>query len=371
MVTEPGDDVTGVDATERLRRRRLRSQLLSGPPADSPEAVVDHLLAVQAQDGRGFRLAVRSRSRGLTAGDVDAALDDGRLLVTWLNRGTLHLVRSEDYWWLHRLTAHRVLPGVERRLRQLGVGVDEEERGVRVIVEALESDGPLTRHHLQDRLDAEGVTTEGQALVYLLGVAGRRGHVVRGPMADGHHAFVSVERWLGSPPADPDRAEDLDRLVRRYLAGHAPAGPEDLAKWAGITLGDARLAFAGAAGDLRATDDGSLLGLRWPGTPAPGPPRLLGPFDPVLHGWVSREPFVGAHRSVVTSNGVFRAACLVGGRVVGTWTQPSKGVVIDLLEDVDASAREVLATEARDVARFFGRGGCPVTFTGRTGGPVG
>jgi hypothetical protein len=327
MATEPGDDVTGVDATERPRRRRLRSQLLSGPPADSPEAVVDHLLAVQVQDGRGFRLAVRRRSRGLTAGDVDAALDDGRLLVTWLNRGTLHLVRSEDYWWLHRLTAHRVLPGVERRLRQLGVAVDEEERGVRVIVEALESDG--------------------------------------------HHTFVSVERWLGSPPADPDRAEDLDRLVRRYLAGHAPAGPEDLAMWAGITLGDARLAFAGAAGDLRATDDGSLLGLRWPGTPAPGPPRLLGPFDPVLHGWVSREPFVGAHRSVVTSNGVFRAACLVGGRVVGTWTQPSKGVVIDLLEDVDASAREVLATEARDVARFFGRGGCPVTFTGRTGGPVG
>jgi len=182
---------------------------------------------------------------------------------------------------------------------------------------------------------------------------------------------VSVGRWLGPPPADPDRAEDLDRLVRRYLAGHAPAGPEDLAMRAGITLGDARVAFAGAAGDLRATDDGSFLGPRRPGTPAPGPPRLLGPFDPVLHGWVSREPFVGVHRTVVTSNGIFRAACLVGGRVVGTWTQPSKEVVIDLLADVDASARGVLATEARDVARFLGRDGGPVTFTGRTGGPVG
>jgi hypothetical protein len=90
--------VDEVDAADRLRRRRLRSQLLSGPPGDSPETVVGHLLAVQAQDGRGFRLAVRGRSRRLSTGDVGAALDDGRLVVTWLNRGTLHLVRSEDYW---------------------------------------------------------------------------------------------------------------------------------------------------------------------------------------------------------------------------------------------------------------------------------
>jgi hypothetical protein len=40
---------------EAIRRRRLRSQLLSGPRAVSPEEVVGHLLAVQAQDGRGFR----------------------------------------------------------------------------------------------------------------------------------------------------------------------------------------------------------------------------------------------------------------------------------------------------------------------------
>jgi hypothetical protein len=32
------------------------------------------LLAVQAQDGRAARLAIRARSRGVTAADVDAAL---------------------------------------------------------------------------------------------------------------------------------------------------------------------------------------------------------------------------------------------------------------------------------------------------------
>jgi len=70
---------------------------------------------------------------------------------------------------------------------------------------------------------------------------------------------------------------------------------------------------------------------------------------------------------VVTDNGLFRATCLVDGRVVGTWTQPSNGVIIDLLEEVDASTRQVLAADAADVARFLDRAVGPVTFVGRAG----
>jgi hypothetical protein len=46
---------------------------------------------VQAQDlRRGARLAVRTRTAGLTAVDLDRALSDERsLAVMWLNRGTL------------------------------------------------------------------------------------------------------------------------------------------------------------------------------------------------------------------------------------------------------------------------------------------
>src|ERR1035438_10386711 len=38
----PAPGVTVTDGHDRLRRRRLRSQLLSGPPAGTPEAVVGH-----------------------------------------------------------------------------------------------------------------------------------------------------------------------------------------------------------------------------------------------------------------------------------------------------------------------------------------
>jgi hypothetical protein len=84
--------------------QRCAAQLLGGNRAGSAEEVAERLLAIQAQDLRGARLAIRARSAGLSASDVDSALTRRSLIVTWLNRGTLHLVRAEDYWWLHPLT---------------------------------------------------------------------------------------------------------------------------------------------------------------------------------------------------------------------------------------------------------------------------
>ena len=101
---------------------------------------------------RGARLAIRARTTGLTAADVDRALTEERsLLVTWLNRGTLHLVRSEDYPWLHALTTPPLLTGSARRLAQEGVSPAAAERGVETIERALAEEGPLTRPYSSAR----------------------------------------------------------------------------------------------------------------------------------------------------------------------------------------------------------------------------
>jgi hypothetical protein len=154
---------------------RFAAQLLTGPPAASPQEVTGRLLAVQAQDPRGARLAIRPRSAGLTAADVDRALNDAALLITWLNRGTLHLVRREDYWWLHALTTPPLAAGNTRRLAQEGVTPEAADRAVAVIERSLAAEGPLTRPQLRDRIAAAGVRTEGQALVHELVLACRCG----------------------------------------------------------------------------------------------------------------------------------------------------------------------------------------------------
>src|SRR3954469_9598137 len=160
---------------------RFERQLLGAERAADPVAVAARLLAVQAQDLRSARLAVRARTEGASLADIDRALSGDRsLVVSWLNRGTLQLVRSEDYWWLHGLTTPPLFTGNARRLAQTGVSPAQADRGVALVERALR-DGPRTREKLRDRLDAAGIPTAGQALVHLLMLACLRGIAVRGP----------------------------------------------------------------------------------------------------------------------------------------------------------------------------------------------
>ena len=337
---------------------RLASQLLTGPPAKTPEQVAERLLAIQAQDPRGARLAVRARTAGLTAADVDRALDERSLIITWLGRGTLHLVGAEDYRWLHALTTPPLHAGNARRLAQEGVEPKSAERGVEVIEHALADAGPLTRTELRARLDEAGVRTEGQALVHVLLLASLKGLIVRGPMRGSEHAFVLVRDWLEEPTAG-DRRPALDRdralaeLARRYLAGHGPAEDRDLAKWAGLPLRDARAGLTAIATELVERPDG-LLDLHTSPRSEGGlpPPRLLGAFDPLLLGWRSRDTILRGHTAIITTNGIFRPFALVDGRAAATWSLRAGKVAIEPFAALAGGDAAALNADARDVERF-------------------
>ena len=336
-----------------MTAERCAAQLLCGDMAASAEEVARRLLAIQAQDPRGARLTVRARSAGLSAADVDAALARRSLVVTWLNRGTLHLVRAEDYWWLHPLTTPQLQTGNSRRLAQEGVPPQDAERAVAAVRAALAAEGPLTRARLRERVAATGVRTEGQALVHVLLLASIRGLVVRGPVVGKEQAFVLARDWLGAPPHAVGREAALGELARRYLAGHAPAADHDLARWAGIGLRDARVGLSRSGAVQRA--DG-LAELPAGAERAPAvlpPPRLLGAFDPLLLGWASRDPITGPHRQIVTVNGLFRPFALVGGRAVATWTITGGQVVLAPFAALDAETQAALDTDAADVTRFL------------------
>lgn len=333
---------------------RLTAQALSGEPLRSPEAVAERLLAVQGQDPRGARLAVRARTVGLSAADVDRALTEERsLLITWLNRGTLHLVRSEDYPWLQALMTPPLRTSAARRLRQEGVGEKETERAVRIIEKALTDEGPQTRVQLRERLQRGKVPTAGQALIHILFLAAVRGIAVRGPMVGKEHAYVLVRDWLGEQkPVDRERA--LAELARRYLVGHGPADDRDLARWAGLPLRDARAGLAAIAGELEERPDGLVdLAKRPAAAPLP-PPRLLGAYDPLLLGWTSREEIVGPHKILVTNNGLFRPFALVKGRAVARWGLSGGKVTIEHLDEVKKKDAAALEKDAQRVLEFMG-----------------
>jgi hypothetical protein len=306
-----------------LARARAAAQLLHRAERRTPAQIAQHLLAVQAQDFASVPLALRARSKGLERSDVYAALDSGELVISWLNRGTLHLVHRDDFAWLHALTAPTTMTANKRRLVE--EGVTNPARGVRAIAKVLE-DGPQLRKEI-----GEEIGFKGPALTHLLLAATLRGDIVRGPIRGKEQTFVLVRDHLGELP-NVDRDKALIELGRRYFKGHAPASAADLATWSGLPLRDVRVPRKNGSGpSTRGTAR-----------------RLLPPFDPYILGWKDRSFAIDEEmrKRVMPGGGMFRAVVLVNGRVTGTWSRAGGRVTVDApLDGLDA--------EIADVERFL------------------
>jgi winged helix DNA-binding protein len=352
-----------------LRRLRLRAQRLTGRQPRKVAEVVRALGGLQAQDTPASRLAVRPRGTGLDEAAVRRACNQDRSVVrTWAMRGTLHMVAAEDVGWLVGLLGP-VFAAADRR-RRLQLGLDDAlcERALAVLPAVLAA-GPLPRAELVRGLAAEGVRIDpaGQAPAHLVAYAAMGGLVCRGPDLDGDQAsYVLLEDWVGSPAARPLEAEDaLAELARRYLGGHGPAAPEDLAAWSGLPAGRARRAFELVAGELREVEAGGRrlwapAGARGP-RPGGGDPvvRLLGRFDDYLLGWRGRDLVLDprfARR--VQAGGWVHPAVVVDGRVAGTWGARRVGGRLDVTVEpfsgrLPRGTRPGLEAEAADLGRFL------------------
>jgi len=74
----------------------------------------------------------------------------------------------------------------------------------------------------------------------------------------------------------------------------------------------------------------------------------------VLLGWASREPVLGSHQSIVTTNGVFRPFALVRGQAAATWTVRGGRIVLSPLVRLSTADEAALQADAADVLRFLG-----------------
>ncbi len=144
---------------ERLTANGLEPRLRGGVAE-----VARRLCGVQAQDARAARLAVRARTEGLTAADVDA---EPAVVRTWAWRGTLHLLAREDVAWVLSLVAAGANRSVASRWRALELDDAVYERARALLVERLAS-GPATRAQVRSALATGGIDASGQRLPHLV-----------------------------------------------------------------------------------------------------------------------------------------------------------------------------------------------------------
>jgi hypothetical protein len=314
---------------------RVVAQRIAGPRPAGPAEVVRRLTAVQAQDFPGALTSVALRTAGRLRKDVEAALDAGEIVRSWPMRGTLHLVGAEDLPWLLDLLGPRMLAaGAGRRA---GLGLDEATyaRARELTERALAGGRGRRRRALLDSWAAAGIDVGGQRGAHLLGYLAQTGVICLGPLDGTEQSFVLVDEWIPGPRR-LDREESLRELAVRFFCGHGPATVPDLARWAGLTLRDARAGLAAARAELAVLDVDGVCHFLDPGTPdvlagcraeAEGTFLLPG-FDEFVLGYRDRSAVLDARfadRIVPGGNGMFRATVVSDGRIVGTWRWTGNG----------------------------------------------
>ena len=338
-------EVTEV-TTQGLLRLRMAAQLIDPAQQRTPTEVVQHFLAMQAQDFAQALWAVGLRSPGSTRSDVLAMLEQGDVVRALPMRGTLHFVPAEDLGWMLSLTSARTLQGVSTRFRTLGLDAVTLEKAYAVTAKALAGGGRLTRDEFMKLLTANDISPEGQRGYHVIFYLVQRQLVCWGPPAGTQQALVLNEEWI-TKPRTLTREESLREFAVRYFTSHGPATERDLAWWTKLTLADVRAAIASAGDALTQLRSGQTN--YWMATSAPGAGatssavHALPGFDEYLLGYGDRSASLADEhfqRIVPGNNGMFLPMIVAGDRVVGTWRRDLKRATITPEHFEDATPAE-------------------------------
>ncbi|HEX6888927.1 MAG TPA: winged helix DNA-binding domain-containing protein [Candidatus Nanopelagicales bacterium] len=366
-----------------LRALRLHSLLL-GPDGAAGRSIPDVVTwfgAMQAQD-----LASAAWSLGLRTGtsraQVDAALSTGAVLRTWPMRGTLHLVPGPDARWMIEHLGRRSLEQAEPRRTFLGFDLAHAQRAAALLGDALADGEPWPRSACLAALEAAGVDTRGSRGYHLLWFASATGVLCVGPNLGKEQSFVLLDRWAPEQ-VQRDRPAALATIAGRFVRSHGPVTAHDLARWADLTVTDARAGLAAAPGLVGCTDgdgrrlvatEAALDALTQQGTEfwRDLPAHALPGFDELVLGYRDRTAQLDKdHEALVVpgGNGVFYNTLVVAGRVVGTWRRKVLTRRVELTATpfvpISTPSRRALSTALTRYAEYLGLPGS-ITWTDTT-----
>jgi hypothetical protein len=336
--------------------RRLAGQRLADPARGTPVELVAWMGAVQAQDYAATKWAVGLRLRGGREVEIDRAIGT-EIIRLHAMRFTWQLVAPKDVHWVLRLVSDRLLARAAGRFRRLGLDARTIRRAETVFERAL-AGGVRTRHELATALERAKISTDGDRLSHLLGIAELHELLCNGPRRDKEFTYTLLDRLAPDGGRAPIRAESLAELARRYFTSRGPATLPDFVWWSGLTTAEARQAIADAG--LAAETIGATTHWSAGNSRATAPALLLPAFDEYLVAYKDRRAVLdAAHVKLVNAGGGLLGPCIVvGGRVVGTWRRQlqSNGVSVELAPFVALGTAEKRAVEdaARRYAAFLG-----------------
>ena len=306
---------------------RMLSQHLCSPKFRTPEEVVSHFGAMQAQEYRMMRWAVSMRTVRPSEKAFRQAYDEGRIIRLHLHRGTWQLVTRDDYWWMLRLCGPRSEAAIRGWMHSNRIDIPEDElMNIReLLVAEAGRGGSVTKEDFVRALAGQGITMDDHRLSYHIRMAELSGTLCSGDLHPRKATYSLVHAKIGPELVQPDRDDSLALLARKYFRSHSPATLEDFVWWSGLGVADCRRAMALLGGELHSESisgrafhihtDCRTRGFR------KGRLVLLPPYDEYLIGYKSRDVVLDPDLSHRAHNrtGLFYPVILKDGRVCGNW----------------------------------------------------
>jgi hypothetical protein len=314
---------------QEISHHRLVSQKLYKKAPSSPQDIVHHLGAMQAQDYAMAKWAIGSRCDA-TEKVIEEAINSAEIIRTHILRPTWHFVAAEDIHWMLDVSGPQVKRIVASYVKKYGLDAKKLDQINASIEKILAGNNHLTRDEIMQELNINKVFSEDSLSGPIMMYAESVGLVCNGEMKGKQITYALLDERVDKPKTKLSKDEALAKLAKRYFESHGPATLLDFSWWSGFAPTTCKQVISSIESELNSVEIDNQK--YWFGTNFTDEDNFresvhfLPAFDEILISYKTREASIlQEHQSkAFTNNGIFRPIILENGKVIGTWKRTIK-----------------------------------------------
>ncbi|MEN2414658.1 winged helix DNA-binding domain-containing protein [Flavobacterium mesophilum] len=336
---------------EEISHYRLVSQKLYKTSSCSPQEIVKHFGAMQAQDYAMAKWAIGSRCNS-SEKEIEEAINSGKIIRTHILRPTWHFVSPDDIYWMLDLSAPQVKRFTISAAKKYGFDEKKLNDANSFIEKLLAGNNHLTRDEIMQELGIKRSSSADFLSAAIMMNAELDGLVCNGKMKGKQITYALLEERVSKPNSKLPKEEALAKLALRYFESHGPATVLDFSWWSGFAPTICQKAINAIELQLnRTTIDNQQYWFKKDLKDQNNfreSVHFLPAFDEILISYKTREAsFQTDHQTkVFTNNGIFKPIILENGKVIGIWKRTIKKdhakIETEFFKDFETDKKQVL-----------------------------
>nr|WP_315197741.1 winged helix DNA-binding domain-containing protein [uncultured Flavobacterium sp.] len=314
---------------EEIANYRLASQKLLKESQKTPQEIVQHLGAIQAQDYAMAKWAIGSRCNA-TEKNIEEAINSGKIIRTHILRPTWHFVAADDIHWMLAVSAPQVKKITNAAAKKYGFDTKKLDQINALIEKILAGNNHLTRDEIMRELDIKKSFGQDFSSAIIMMNAELDGLVCNGERKGKQVTYALLEERVRKPKTTFSKEEALAKLAKRYFESHGPATFLDFSWWSGFPPTMAKLVINSIESELNSVSINNQK--YWFGTDFSEVDNFcesvhfLPAFDEILISYKTRDASILLEHQpkAFTKNGIFKPIILENGKVIGIWKRTFK-----------------------------------------------